>query len=92
MKLKQTAITKTITMVIKFALSAPQNDKAAPMAKTTSFAITHFTVAFAVTYLLTGDLLIGGVVAIVEPTVNTFAYYVHEKLWQKVQLPEPSHS
>lgn len=52
--------------------------------KTLSFAMTHFTVAFAVTYLLTGDLLVGGLVATVEPAVNTVAYHFHEKIWSRI--------
>ena len=54
------------------------------MLKTTTFAIMHFSVAFTVTYLLTGDLIIGGVVAMVEPAVNTVAYYFHEKIWLRI--------
>ena len=53
------------------------------MAKTTTFAITHFTVAFGVTFALTGDVVVGGLVAMVEPAINTVAYYFHEKLWQR---------
>nr|WP_152205964.1 DUF2061 domain-containing protein [Marinobacter changyiensis] len=51
--------------------------------KTITFAATHFTVAFTVAYLLTGDLLIGGLIAIVEPAINTVVYFFHEKLWAK---------
>ena len=58
------------------------------MAKTTTFAITHFTVAFAVTYALTGDLILGGLVALVEPAINTVAYYFHEKIWQRRQFQQ----
>lgn len=54
------------------------------MAKTTTFAITHFSVAFGVTYALTGDIVMGGLIAIVEPAVNTVAYYFHERIWNKV--------
>ena len=49
--------------------------------KTTSFAIVHFSVAFSVVYLLTGDAFVGGIMAAIEPTINTFAYYFHEKVW-----------
>lgn len=52
------------------------------MAKTTTFAILHFSVAFTVAYLLTGDLVIGGAVALIEPAVNTVAYYFHERAWK----------
>ena len=51
------------------------------MTKTATFAATHFTVAFGVTYTLTGDAVVGGVVALVEPAINTVAYHFHEKLW-----------
>jgi uncharacterized membrane protein len=51
--------------------------------KTLTFAATHFTVAFGVAYALTGDLVIGGAMALVEPAVNTVAYYFHEKIWSR---------
>jgi uncharacterized membrane protein len=59
------------------------------MTKTMSFAVMHFTIAFGVTYALTGDIVIGGAVAIIEPAVNTVAYYFHEKIWaSRAQAPE----
>lgn len=51
--------------------------------KTISFAIIHFSVAFNVAYLLTGSWLVGGVMALIEPSINTCAYYFHEKVWQR---------
>ncbi len=51
------------------------------MIKTMTFAILHFSVAFTVAYLLTGSALIGGLVALVEPAVNTIVFYFHEKAW-----------
>lgn len=54
------------------------------MTKTITFAFTHFTVAFGVAYALTGDVVIGGALALVEPAVNTVAYYFHEKIWSSV--------
>ncbi len=51
------------------------------MTKTMSFAAVHFTVAFSVGYLMTGSVLIGGAIALVEPAVNTVAYHFHEKFW-----------
>lgn len=53
------------------------------MLKTISFAIMHFSVAFTVAYLLTGDWVVGGLLAVVEPAVNTVAYFFHEKFWQR---------
>jgi len=51
--------------------------------KTATFALTHFTVAFTVAFLLTGDILIGSLIALVEPAINTVAYFFHEKLWSR---------
>ncbi|WP_279145753.1 DUF2061 domain-containing protein [Photobacterium carnosum] len=62
-----------------------QTQHSSPSKKTISFAILHFSVAFTVVYLLTGDLLIGGTMAMIEPTINTLAYYLHERVWQKKQ-------
>ena len=53
------------------------------MQKTMTFAIMHFVVAFSVTYLLTGSIAVGGAVALIEPAINTVAFYFHEKVWEK---------
>lgn len=53
--------------------------------KTITFAITHFIVAFSVAYLLTGDIVIGSLIAMVEPAINTVAYFFHEKIWARHQ-------
>ena len=54
------------------------------MTKTASFAVVHFTVAFTVGYLLTGSVLVGGAIAVVEPAINTVAYFFHEKFWERL--------
>ena len=55
------------------------------MTKTMSFAAVHFTVAFSVGYLMTGSVWVGGAIALVEPAVNTVAYYFHEQIWNRIQ-------
>lgn len=60
------------------------------MKKTLSFAIIHFTVAFSLAFLLTGNILIGGLIALIEPMVNTVAFYFHEKVWQTKILFKPN--
>jgi len=55
------------------------------MAKTISFAVVHFSVAFTVGYLLTGSIVVGSLLALVEPAVNTVAYHVHEKVWARIR-------
>ena len=53
------------------------------MLKTMTFACMHFSIAFGVVYLMTGSVLLGGAVALVEPAVNTVAFYFHEKIWKR---------
>ena len=51
--------------------------------KTTSFAVLHFSVAFGVTYALTGNWQLSGAVALIEPMVNTVAFFFHEIVWSR---------
>lgn len=67
-----------------------QTQYSSPSRKTISFAVLHFSVAFSVVYLLTGDLVIGGAMVMIEPTINTLAYYFHERVWQKKQRHQHS--
>ncbi|MBJ7536864.1 DUF2061 domain-containing protein [Marinomonas transparens] len=61
------------------------------MTKTITFAIMHFSIAFTVAYLITGSFIVGGLVAIVEPAINTVAFYFHEKIWNRMsQSNSPS--
>lgn len=55
------------------------------MKKTLSFAVLHFSIAFTVAYLLTGSFLIGGIMALVEPAINTVAFYFHDKVWKRIE-------
>lgn len=55
------------------------------MTKTATFALVHFSVAFSVAYLVSGSLLVGGAIALIEPIVNTLAYHVHERVWNRIQ-------
>jgi uncharacterized membrane protein len=55
------------------------------MKKTISFAILHFSVAFTITYLLTGSIIIGGTIALLEPAVNTVVFYFHDKVWKNIE-------
>ncbi len=54
------------------------------MTKTLSFAVVHFTIAFSVGYAFTGSVLAGGAVAVIEPALNTLAFFLHEKFWQRL--------
>lgn len=58
------------------------NTDGAAVTKTFSFACVHFAVAFLVGYLMTGSVMVGGAIALVEPLCNTVAYHFHEKAWE----------
>ncbi|PHR63521.1 DUF2061 domain-containing protein [Pseudidiomarina marina] len=60
------------------------------MAKTVSFGVMHVSVAFTLVWLMTGDIVLGGAVALIEPVVNTVAYYFHEKFWAARQMRRQS--
>lgn len=51
--------------------------------KTMTFALVHMAVAFTVVYLMTGSLVLGGTVALIEPACNTLAYFLHELFWER---------
>ena len=53
------------------------------MRKPVSCAVTHCTVAFTVTRVVTGSFVLGGAVALIEPAVNTLGYRLHEKFWAR---------
>ena len=53
------------------------------LAKTASFAVVHFSVAFGIGYLLTGSVAIAGAIALIEPLANTVAYFFHERAWAR---------
>lgn len=52
--------------------------------KTFSFTAMHFAIAFAVVSLMTGDVLIGGAVALIEPACNSIGFFFHEKAWTRI--------
>jgi len=53
-------------------------------AKTVTFAVVHFTVAFSIGYLLTGSIAVASALALVEPLANTVAFYFHERVWDRL--------
>ena len=58
--------------------------------KTVTFAMVHFSAAFSIAYLLTGDVGIASALALIEPLANTVAYYYHEKVWQWLPRSVPA--
>ncbi|MGB4061986.1 MAG: DUF2061 domain-containing protein [Burkholderiaceae bacterium] len=53
--------------------------------KTASYYVMHIVVAAAVAYAVTGDLLMSFTLSLLEPTVQAFAFFFHEKMWAQKQ-------
>ncbi|WP_075186459.1 DUF2061 domain-containing protein [Teredinibacter haidensis] len=58
------------------------------MIKSLTFTAMHFVIAFSVAWALTGDWAVGGIIALVEPAVNSVGYFFHEKVWEKIKRGE----
>lgn len=51
------------------------------LAKTTTYAVMHFTVATGVVYAVTGNLAAAVSVGLLEPVIQTLFYALHERAW-----------
>lgn len=51
--------------------------------KTLSYYIMHIAVAMLVAYIVTGNLWMAITLSLLEPTVQAFAFFFHEKVWNK---------
>ena len=49
--------------------------------KTLSYYIVHISVAMMVAYVITGNLIMAATLSLIEPTVQAFAFFFHEKAW-----------
>ena len=52
------------------------------LAKTASYYCIHITVAACVAYAVTGNLIASLTLSLLEPTVQAFAFFFHEKAWE----------
>jgi len=51
--------------------------------KTATYYVLHVTVAALVAYAVTGNFLLSLTLSLLEPTVQAFAFFFHEKAWQR---------
>ena len=54
--------------------------------KTFSYSLMHMVVAISVAYALSGSWLIALSIGLIEPVVQTVAYAIHERLWERVAI------
>lgn len=60
------------------------------VAKTSTYGVMHFIVAVSVAFALTRDWRIALAIGLLEPAVQTVAYAVHERLWEKLWPARPT--
>ena len=53
--------------------------------KTSTYAVMHMGVAIAVAYVLSGSWKIALSIGLIEPVVQTFCFFFHEKAWHKAE-------
>lgn len=53
------------------------------LAKTASYYLIHICVAALVAYAVTGNWIASLTLSLLEPTVQAFAFFFHEKTWER---------
>lgn len=57
----------------------------AAAARTVSQVVTHMVIGFAVTYAVTGSVVFGGLVILIEPVINVLLVPMHARAWAGVR-------
>ena len=55
------------------------------VAKTISWRVTGSLSTFLISFILLGDFVVAGSIAMVQITVNTVLYFIHERVWNKIK-------
>lgn len=61
-----------------------------PAHKTATFAVLHLAIAVSLGWLLTGSLVIAGLLTLIEPALNTAAHAAIDHLWRRRHGEAPS--
>src|SRR5690606_17969189 len=54
-------------------------------AKKISQVAVHMTVAFAIMFVMTGSVVMGGLAVIIEPIINVALLPYHERFWARIR-------
>jgi uncharacterized membrane protein len=60
------------------------------LGKTGSFAVIHLAIAISLGWLLTGSFVLAGLIAFVEPALNTAAHFAYDRWWERRHGQAPS--
>jgi uncharacterized membrane protein len=55
------------------------------LAKTLSWRVTGSASTFIIVYLVTGSAGVSSGVAVIQMIVNTFLYWFHERVWNRIK-------
>jgi len=55
------------------------------LVKTVSWRITGTGATFAISYLVLGNVMVAGSIAVIQLVANTVLYFVHERIWNIVK-------
>ena len=55
------------------------------LVKTISWRLIGSSAVLLISFLLTGDVALAGSIAIIQLVINTLLYFIHERIWNKVQ-------
>jgi len=61
------------------------------VARRGSQILTHLAIAFAITYMVTGSVMLGGVAILIEPLLNVLLVPFHEQAWKRSVSRAVSH-
>lgn len=53
--------------------------------KSTTYCLTHITVATTIAYAISGNLAAAMTIGLLEPVVQSFVFALHEWLWEHPQ-------
>lgn len=69
----------------KYAGRWALNDRSTrSLAKTVSWRVTGSSATFLIAYVMTDNLAVAGVIGITQMVSNTILYYIHERVWNKI--------
>lgn len=59
------------------------NDNQRMFKKTLSYYVMHISIAMLVGYFVTGSWAMAVALSLLEPTVQAFSFFFHEKAWEQ---------
>ena len=62
------------------------------LVKTVSWRITGSGATFGISYMISGNIVVAGSIAIIQLVSNTILYFIHERVWNRVKWGQVSQS